>query len=140
MSSFTSPLIVTPMPDGRKWQLHEPFTYHIGSRYSSNTVRVPEGFVTDFASVPWGLWNVFPTWGKYGKGAVIHDYLYQSKEVSRKQADLIFKEAMGVLGVEVWKINLMYWGVRLFGWIGYSKNNLPKAEIEGDADARRDDG
>ena len=125
MSSFTSPLIVSPLPDGRRWKLIEEFDYHVGSETSTWIVHVPAGFVTDFASVPWGLWNIFPTWGKYGKGAVIHDYLYQSKLVSRAAADLIFKEAMGVLGVSEWKIDLMYWGVRTFGWLGYSKNNLP---------------
>jgi hypothetical protein len=131
MSSFTDELVVTPMPDGRKWKLVKEFDYHVGSENSNWVVHVPKGFVTDFASVPWGLWNIFPSWGKYGKATIIHDYLYQSKETSRLIADTIFKEAMLVLKVPMWKVNLMYWGVRTFAWIGYSKNNLPVGGING---------
>ena len=127
MSSFTSPLIVAETDRWRFWQLHRGFAYHIGSKYSKNIITVPAGFVTDFASVPRGLWNIFPPTALYKKAAVLHDFCYQSKCVSRAMADLIFKEAMGVLGVPQWKINLMYWGVRAWGWMGYSKNNLSSA-------------
>ncbi len=50
MSSFTSPLIVIPLLDGRRWQLHRSFVYHIGSKYNKSVIKVPAGFVTDFAS------------------------------------------------------------------------------------------
>jgi len=80
MSSFITPLIVTPMPDGRRWKLWKEFTYHIGSRWSQNKVTVPAGFITDFASIPWVFWTILPSWGRYGKAAVIHDWLYQNKE------------------------------------------------------------
>lgn len=69
--------------------------------------------------------TIFPFWSRYGKAAVLHDYLYQSKLVSRAMADLIFREAMIVLKVPKWQYSLMYWAVRSFGWIRYSKNNLP---------------
>lgn len=118
-SSFTTPLIVSPLPDGRKWRLFRQFTYHIGSRYSQRKITVPEGFVTDFASVPFFAWCLIPKWGKYGKAAVVHDYLYQYGALSRKQADEVFREAMGILGVVPWRRFLMYWAVRLFGWAAY---------------------
>jgi hypothetical protein len=119
MSSFTSPLIVTPMPDGRKWKLVKSFSYHIGTKFSRDYIRVPKGFVTDFASVPWVLWSWIPSWGKYGKAAVIHDHIYQTHCRTRKQADEIFREAMIVSGTPEWKANLMFWGVRLFGWLAW---------------------
>ena len=71
--------------------------------------------MTDFASVPQFLWFWLPYWGKYGKAAVLHDYLYGSHEVERSIADAIFYEAMLVGGTKKWKARLMYWGVRLFG-------------------------
>lgn len=126
MSSFTDPLKVTPMPDGRTWKLLEEFDYHIGAETSPDVIHVPAGFVTDFASVPFIFWAIFPSWGKYGKAAIIHDFLYQSKIRTRLEADAIFVEAMGVLGVSKWRQFLMYWGVRCFGWLGYSTNNLPE--------------
>ena len=158
MSSFTSALIVTPMADGRKWKLWKEFTYHIGSRYSKDYVHVPVGFITDFASVPWVLWSWLPSWGKYGKAAIIHDFLYQNEEIrsgkvqceicekvfsgedtnkhkeetghnswklilpgrrTRKEADNIFYEAMLVGGTKEWKARVMYYSVRIGGWLAW---------------------
>jgi len=114
MSSFTSPLIVSPMPDGRTWKLFKAFKYHVGNRYSKNIISVPAGFVTDFASIPWFFWAVLPYWGRYGKASVIHDWLYQTHQVSRRMADLIFYEAMLVSGTQKWKAKIMHLAVRIF--------------------------
>jgi len=119
MSSFTTPLIVTPMPDGRKWKLWKEFSFHIGSQYSKDYINVYQGFVTDFASVPWFLWTFLPSWGRYGKAAVLHDFIYQTHSRTRKEADDIFYEAMLVGGTKIWKAKLMYWGVRIFGWMAW---------------------
>lgn len=121
MSSFTTPLIVSPLPDGRRWKLHRAFTYHIGSRYSNDCVRVSANFITDFASIPWVFWTFLPYWGKYGKAAVIHDYLYQNHSRTRKDADSIFHEAMLVSGTMKWKATILYWAVRLFGWSAWRR-------------------
>ena len=113
MSSFTRPLIVTPMPDGRRWKLVKSFTYHIGSKYSRKAIIVPKGFITDFASIPWIFWSWLPSWGKYGKSAVIHDYLWQTKKVSKLKANKIFYEAMLVGKTKKWKAKLMFIGVTI---------------------------
>ena len=115
MRSFTTPLVVSPMPDGRKWRLVYSFRYRTNGRL----IAVPSGFITDFASVPFPLWWLIPSWGKDGKAAVVHDYLYQEKTVTRKEADDIFREAMIELGVSGWRVFLMYWAVRLFGWMAW---------------------
>ena len=119
MSSFLSDLIVSPMSDGRNWKLRQSFSYHVGSRNSRFVVKVPKGFVTDFASVPQFLWFWIPYWGKYGKAAVIHDRLYQTHETERSIADAIFYEAMLVGGTKKWKARLMYFGVRIVGWLAW---------------------
>ncbi len=121
MSSFTSELVISPLSDGRKWKLVLPFKYHIGYRYNKNVISVPRGFVTDFASVPWVLWTFLPSWGKYGKAAIIHDYIYQSHVRTRKEADEIFYEAMLVSGTPERKAKIMFWGVRLWGWMAWKK-------------------
>jgi len=121
VSSFTSELIVSPLADGRRWILLRQFSYHVGSEYSKDVISVPRGFATDFASVPRIFWPLICPYGKQGKAAVIHDYLYQSGERPRKEADDIFREAMGVLGVSSWKKFLMYWAVRIFGKFAYKK-------------------
>lgn len=110
MSSFTTQLRVSPLDNGVDWNVDEPFTYYIGELGSGTYVTVPVDFVTDFASVPRIMWSVFPPWGKYGKAAVIHDYLWRGNKmvhgeleivISRRESNLIFLEAMGVLDVNV---------------------------------------
>lgn len=126
MSSFTSELIVSPLKDGRRWKLCKKFTYHIGSKYSRHWVKVPKGFVTDFASSPFFVWSFIPSWGRWGKAAVLHDYMYQTNYKipylkTRRDADNIFREAMGVLGVDKVRLFLIYWSVRLFAGRAYKK-------------------
>ena len=121
MSSFITPLIVTPMPDGRRWKLWKEFSYHIGTEYSKDFIHVPAGFVTDFTSVPWFLWQFLPSWGKYGKAAVVHDYCYQTHCRTRREADNIFYEAMLVGGTKQWKARIMWAGVRIFGWLAWKE-------------------
>lgn len=116
MSSFTTPLIVSPLPDGRRWRLVFQFGYDVDHEGSSDRITVPAGFVTDFASSPPPVWWLIPPWGRYGKAAVVHDYLYLTKTRTRKDADDIFREAMIVLRVAPVRVFLMYWAVRLFGW------------------------
>ena len=121
MSSFTTPLILTPLPDGHHWQLVRGFTYHVGTEYSMDKITVPKGFTTDFASIPRIFWSILPPWGKYGKAAVVHDYLYWEAKRSRKEADDIFLEAMKTLNVNYFYRHLMYKAVRLFGKSAYNK-------------------
>ncbi len=99
MSSFTDVLLVSPLADGKTWVIQRPFRYDVGAEGSSDTIAVPVGFRTDFATVPRLLWVVLPKWGRYGNATVIHDYLYWMQERTRREADCIFLEAMGVLGV-----------------------------------------
>ena len=116
MSSFTDPLVITPLDDGRTFRLVSEFDYHVGSETSSDYIHVPAGFVTDFASVPQPFWSAIPPWGKYGKAAVVHDYLYGCKDRSRKAADGVFLEAMCVLGVPWWERTIMWAAVRIGGY------------------------
>lgn len=128
MSSFTTELVVQSI-DERKWKVMERFNYNIDTVDSANAVEVPVGFVTDFASIPRILWTILPPWGKYGKAAVIHDYMYTEHkhsvysaegvesfvQIERKQADGIFLQAMEVLGVNKITRYAMYYAVRVFG-------------------------
>ena len=76
----------------RIFRLASPFRYFS----SLGMITAPEGFITDGASVPRAFWPIFGPFGKYLKAAVIHDYLYSvnNKHYTRKQSDLLFKEAM----------------------------------------------
>jgi hypothetical protein len=114
MSGFTTPADLR-MLDNYQWQLLTAFEYHVGAYPSGEVIRVPAGSVTDLASVPRWLWAVFPPHGRYAKAAIVHDYLYERGIGSKRRADLIFLEAMAVLGVPRWRRVVMYVAVCLFG-------------------------
>ena len=87
-------------------------------------VTVPEGFVTDFASIPKAFqWLIHP-FGSHAPAAVLHDYLYAiGQKRARKYADLLFLYAMRESGVRRWRAWTMFLMVKLFGGGGYG---LPK--------------
>lgn len=137
MAGFLTPLRVERVNGGNKWRVLEPFEYCIGAADSKAKVIVPIGFETDFASIPRGLWNLFPpVGGKYDKAACIHDRLYQSPVydndgwltlVDRKFADSVFKEAMEVQEVGRLSRWAIYSAVRLGGrgiWRNYREKEL----------------
>ncbi len=133
MSSFTAPLVIAYHPEagGRsKWRVHQAFQYDLGEEGSGISVEVPEGFMTDGASVPRPLWWLLPPWGRYGQATVVHDKLCTdglvvhkdgpTSKLSRKEVDRVFLEAMGVLGVPKWMRHVMYCGVRIYSIVkGY---------------------
>jgi len=109
--------------DGDKWKLVKPLYYHVGSPDSKEIITVPKDFITDGASTPFGVRNLFPKDGTYTPISAIHDYMYSLKGVlpkktyTRKECDQIFLEGMQVLNVPWWKRRIMYMAVRLAGWV-----------------------
>lgn len=123
MSQFTAPLLVTPLTDGRSWVIvTDDFSYDVGTEGSGDTVVVPYGMVTDFASIPRPIWWFAAPWGTHGHAAVVHDAGYYIQDRTRLEYDRIFLEAMVVLGVGTMKRTLMYLAVRWFGWWAWSAN------------------
>lgn len=103
-SEFKDPLTTQFLGDGL-WEVTLVFGYL--SELMDDIVVVPTGFITNFASVPY---KTDP------RPAVIHDYLYTRKDISRKLADQVFLEAMNVAqDVAPWRRKIRYWAVRLFG-------------------------
>jgi len=130
MSSFTKPLDLRTLPSGKKWKVIHGFEYHIGSKDSKKIIEIPDGLITDLASVPRLFWSIFPPFGKYSQAAVLHDFLYREQFYTRKESDKIFLEAMKVLGVSSIKRKTMYRAVRWFGWKAWNKHSKNK-EVSG---------
>jgi hypothetical protein len=120
MSKFTTPLIVK-LVGKNLWEVYEPFEYHVGSYPSDEIISVPAGTITNFASVPRIFWSIISPVDTHGKAAVLHDYSYEIHYDSRKRCDKIFAEAMEVLGVEKYKIDIIYQMTRTFGWNTWRK-------------------
>lgn len=118
-------------PDkGGTWMLHEDLTYFDEAWGEDGAfITVPEGFVTDLASIPRGLWNLLPKAGPYVKAAVVHDWLYwdgriEGAPITRGDADGVFKRAMESVGVGAFKRNLIWLAVRVGGggmWDAYRR-------------------
>ena len=119
---FLDPLEIEYI-DGRKWRVATAFDFLVecGEKCLIRPITVPAGFVTDFASIPRAFWTILPPTGKYGKAAVIHDYLYvmggdlPPDKFTKADADRIFYEAMGVLGVGSVTRYVMWKAVSAFG-------------------------
>ena len=77
---------------------------------------VPRGFITDLASIPAMLRGPLNVNGSHRRAAVLHDYLYCTRPVSREEADDLFLEAMEAIGVGRVTRTLMWTAVRAFGW------------------------
>ena len=129
-NSFLTPLVVEVMPSGKRFRVHYEFTYLWKREYIE--INVPAGFETDFASIPRIFRILIPKLGKYNKAGVVHDWIYQNYRIykvpgyqsfifNRELADQCFRDAMRDLGVAPWKRNLMYWAVRVGGWMAWRK-------------------
>lgn len=114
---FGGDLIVRHV-DETTWFLDEDLVY---LSEAGRTFTVPTGTETDFASIPRFAWAVLPPTGRWGRAAVLHDFLYARKIVSREGADHLFLEAMRSLGVAWWKRRTMWLAVRAFGGAAYGK-------------------
>lgn len=129
MSEFLDLLEVSPLADGQQWRLNEPFRYRstlLMSGREDNVVTVPGGFITDFASIPRFIQGMLPPWNRYGPAAIVHDWLYWSRERPREVADAILREAMSLLGVDGQTIDLIYGAVRTFGASAWSDDGRIK--------------
>ncbi len=90
------------------------------------TLVVPEGFITDFASVPrWPL--VFlVAGGRADEAAVLHDMLYTTRRYPLLIADAAFREAVVSLGYSPLLAELMFAGVRALGTYTWAAPNVPQ--------------
>lgn len=104
--------------------------------YSSDLigqVDVPQGFVTDLASVPRLPVAYFLAGGLAHAAAVVHDWLYTTHQVKRATADAVFREACQACGVSAWRAWVMWLGVRAGGassWAATGPQQAPEVAIQ----------
>ena len=119
-TSETWPLVVAILD--RELERHGRTTAVLVSEFeyehptTGERIRVPEGYVTDFASIPGFMRGFIQPFGRHAKAAVLHDWLYVVGQPKRRGfADAIFRRAMKELDVRPFKRTVMYLSVRLFG-------------------------
>jgi hypothetical protein len=95
----------------RDWVVEEEIVY----RGRTQTFVVEVGFRTDFASVPRIFTWLIPTYGRYTRPAILHDKLCKlarNGDLSRVDADGLFRRSMRELGVAFLRRWLLWAGVR----------------------------
>lgn len=103
--------------DGEHFTLTKPVYYKslTYNTHSGQPIRVPDGFVTDFASSWVGRYCLLSRKAAFSASAVLHDWLYFEGMEPRKTADLLFREALESQGIGAYDCWKAYWGVRAFG-------------------------
>ena len=112
-----SKLLVKDLMNG-KFELVSDYIYQI----ENYVIKVPRGFITDYASIPKIFRPIVLPYGKHSGASVVHDYLYSKScelNIERKKADKIFLEILKEEGVNPILARLMYIAVRVFGKIRY---------------------
>ena len=105
---------VAPVVEAEVWRLTDDFEYKV----DCCVYTVPQGFLTDGASIPRFLWRLcgHPMATRRFPVAVIHDYLYSEPGGrSRAEVDELYHDGLVALGFPKWKANIEYWAIRLFG-------------------------
>jgi hypothetical protein len=118
MSHFLDPLDIRVLKD-KVFLTLAPFRYE--SDLLGCVIEVKQGFYTDLASFP-----ILPL-VVADLPSVIHDYLYRKNSVplvTKKQADLVFKEAMISQGYSPIIYTGMYLAVALGGGRAYHRSNV----------------
>lgn len=117
MAKFLNKMYGEWLDDDVRFRLLDPLYYQ--SDLLEGLIRVPDGFVTDFASVP-RLPIIYLFFGNRAHHeAVPHDWIYQTHILGKIMADRLFLEAMKARGKR-WTIRWsMFLGVFLFGWWSY---------------------
>jgi len=104
-------------PHGRFRKLIASFE----TRVFGDIWTAPNGFLTDGASVPWLAWwlTYTPHDPRVAEAAAIHDAAYVYQPRTRAEADRVFRELLLRNDAAPWKAALMFWAVRLFGWLAW---------------------
>ena len=105
------------MPEEDRYELLEDFTVLCDVEGACYTITVPSGFLYDGASIPPPGWilGYTPHHPDMMLPALVHDYLYTTREVDRLTADSIFYELLIQNGVKKPIAEVMFQAVRACG-------------------------
>lgn len=96
------------------WETQAPFEVYLND---GRKIVVPKGFVYDKGSVPRLAWGLIPRDDRAGVIAfLVHDYLYESKMTTRKEADQIMYELLRLGGMSWLRAQMAHKAVRMAVW------------------------
>lgn len=104
------------------WYLNEAVNVDIRSSDKRYEFTIPQGYLTDGATVPRLVWTFIPLWDECTTAVVIHDYLCNQNwikvngkliSIDRRTSDELFLAVMEFTGVSKIKRFIIYNFVRL---------------------------
>lgn len=104
------------------WYLKEGLKIDIIVGDDLYEVNIPEGYLTDGASVPRILWTLNPKWDNSHKAVILHDYLCEygvvtingsTTTIDREKTDKLFLQALEFEGISKLRYTIMHAAVRL---------------------------
>ena len=104
--------------------LQRPMSYQIGN--TRDSIVVPAGFVTEFASVPRALWSELSPADEHRLAAIVHDYLYWFQPCDREETDNLLMIVMTEGGVSDLRRGAVYAGVRLGSSDAWNANRVAR--------------
>jgi hypothetical protein len=104
--------------------LQRPMSYQIGK--TRDSIVVPAGFVTEFASIPRALWSELSPVGEHTLAAIVHDYLYWFQPCEREETDNLLMIAMSQNGVSDLRRGAVYAGVRIGSADAWNANRVAR--------------
>jgi hypothetical protein len=125
-AALNTPRLQLFQGDGTNFVLVDDLYYEI--KRTGRTIRVPSGFVTDFASVPWYARSAISVLGRHSIPAIVHDYLYWEQRCSRQQADAILFDAMDEYKSATWQQWLVYYSVHWRAGGAWEENKEDRAK------------
>jgi len=116
---ISGPLRTERLSDGRRLLLRELIVDVDNKRYV-----VPKGFITDYSSIPL-IFGWLVRWSKVDIAGVLHDYLYTVQNLTRSEADKIWREVAkaGDHAANSFQSWTGWLGLRIGGWFAWNKQH-----------------
>jgi len=108
--------------DSVNYSLNTPLVIAI----DGHILVVPQGFITDLASIPRVFWSFLaPNLPSFVYPSIAHDYLYSCNlKHTRFWADEVFYSLLLNENVKPWRAYSMFIAVRMFGLYHYNKESV----------------
>jgi hypothetical protein len=120
---FRTRLVTSCVANGW-WLTESPFV--VESKVAG-IIEIPAGFMFNGNSVPRLSWIISPPSDWLEAGA-LHDYLYHYGN-DKELADKVYKEVLEALGMGKLRRNFRYFGLKLFGGIGFKRAQATRKTV-----------
>ena len=122
--AYTSPKIQPVEGSSRDYVLVENYVANVRLFGWSIRIEIKAGFIFDGASVPRLLWAFagHPLLGIRLGAALVHDFLYRSQILLKREADLIYGQIMAQAGRAYWRIVIEYLALVFCGKKSWEEN------------------